>query len=66
MTTATPDLTPNLLMVEEVMTRLKVGRTKVYDLIRTRRLVSIKIDGCRRIPEDAVRAYIVGRIGEGS
>ncbi|WP_420311270.1 helix-turn-helix domain-containing protein [Streptomyces sp. YS-B37] len=62
MTTAAPEL----LKVPEVMTRLKVGRTKVYDLIRTHRLVSLKIDGCRRIPADAVRDFINGRIGEGA
>ncbi|AJE84009.1 excisionase [Streptomyces albus] len=59
MTTASP----SLLTVPEVMARLKVGRTKVYDLIRTHRLVSIKVDGCRRIPDDAVRNFIVGQIG---
>ncbi|MEU6028446.1 helix-turn-helix domain-containing protein [Streptomyces tauricus] len=59
MTTASPVL----LTVPEVMARLKVGRTKVYDLIRTHRLVSIKVDGCRRIPDDAVRDFIVGQIG---
>ncbi|KOV73556.1 excisionase [Streptomyces sp. NRRL WC-3723] len=46
------------------MARLKVGRTKVYDLIRTHRLVSIKVDGCRRIPDHAVRDFILGQIGE--
>lgn len=60
MTTATPEL----LTVPEVMARLKVGRTKVYDLIRTHRLVSSKVDGCRRIPDDAVRDFINGQIGE--
>ncbi|MFF8710272.1 helix-turn-helix domain-containing protein [Streptomyces sp. NPDC015184] len=53
-----------LLTVPEVMARLKVGRTKVYDLIRTRRLVSIKVDGCRRIPDDAVHDFIRRGIGE--
>jgi excisionase family DNA binding protein len=62
MTTATPEL----LKVPEVMAQLKVGRSKVYDLIRTHRLVSIKIDGCRRIPADAVRDFINGRLGEGA
>ncbi|MEV6803949.1 helix-turn-helix domain-containing protein [Streptomyces sp. NPDC051132] len=57
-------VTPELLTVPEVMGRLSLGRTKVYDLIRTRRLVSIKVDGCRRIPTDAVRAFIAGQIGE--
>ncbi|GGY02026.1 helix-turn-helix domain-containing protein [Streptomyces anandii] len=58
MTTATAEL----LTVPEVMARLKVGRTKVYDLIRTHRLASIKVDGCRRIPADAVGAFIQGQM----
>ncbi|MGW3813161.1 helix-turn-helix domain-containing protein [Streptomyces sp. NPDC005046] len=53
-----------LLTVGDVMVKLKVGRTKVYDLIRTHRLVSIKVDGCRRIPADAVGDFIRSRIGE--
>ncbi|MEU3417863.1 helix-turn-helix domain-containing protein [Streptomyces murinus] len=60
MTTAMPEL----LTVPEVMARLKVGRTKVYDLIRTNRLASIKVDGCRRIPNDAVGAFIRRQMGE--
>jgi excisionase family DNA binding protein len=60
MTTATVEL----LTVPEVMARLKVGRSKVYDLIRSHRLTSIKIDGARRIPADAVRDFILGQIEE--
>ena len=60
MTTATA--APELLKVPEVMARLKLSRTKVYDLIRTHRLVSIKVDGCRRIPADAVTDFIRGQI----
>ncbi|MEU5975218.1 helix-turn-helix domain-containing protein [Streptomyces sp. NPDC047315] len=55
---------PVLLTVPEVMARLKLGRSKVYDLIRTRRLASIKIDGCRRIPSNAVHDFITGQLGE--
>ncbi|MFJ6915932.1 helix-turn-helix domain-containing protein [Streptomyces sp. NPDC101133] len=57
-------VTPELLTVPEVMARLKVGRSKVYDLIRTRRLASIKIDGARRVPADAVHDFIQGQLGE--
>ncbi|MFC7892636.1 helix-turn-helix domain-containing protein [Streptomyces sp. NPDC057381] len=57
-------VTPELLTVPEVMARLKVGRSKVYDLIRTRRLASIKIDGARRVPTDAVRDFIQDQLGE--
>ncbi|MFD5566496.1 helix-turn-helix domain-containing protein [Streptomyces cadmiisoli] len=62
MTTATAEL----LTVPEVMARLKLGRSKVYDLIRSHRLISIKIDGARRIPADAVRDFILGQIEEAS
>ncbi|MFJ2718953.1 helix-turn-helix domain-containing protein [Streptomyces sp. NPDC087437] len=55
---------PELLTVPEVMARLKVGRTKVYDLIRTHRIASIKIDGVRRVPADAVREFIQGQLAE--
>ena len=60
MTTATPEL----LTVKDVMASLKVGRTKVYDLIRTHRLASIKVDGCRRIPAEAVQDFVRSRLGE--
>ncbi|WP_405959155.1 helix-turn-helix domain-containing protein [Streptomyces sp. NBC_00868] len=60
MTTATPVL----LTVPEVMERLKLGRSTVYDLIRTRRLVSITIGRSRRIPADAVRNFIDHEIEE--
>ncbi|THA61500.1 DNA-binding protein [Streptomyces sp. A0958] len=60
MTTATAEL----LTVPQVMARLKLGRSTVYDLIRSRRLVSITIGRARRIPADAVRDFIVNEIEE--
>ncbi|MFD9820959.1 helix-turn-helix domain-containing protein [Streptomyces violascens] len=56
--------TTELLTVPEVMARLKLGRSTVYDLIRSRRLVSITIGRSRRIPADAVRDFIVKQIDE--
>ncbi|MFJ7344689.1 helix-turn-helix domain-containing protein [Streptomyces sp. NPDC101110] len=53
-----------LLTVPEVMARLKYGRSKVYDLIRTNRLRSITEGRCRRIPESAVAEYIRARLEE--
>ncbi|MFC8708367.1 helix-turn-helix domain-containing protein [Streptomyces sp. NPDC057197] len=55
---------PELLTVPEVMARLKVGRSKVYDLIRTHRIASIKIDGARRVPADAVREFVQVQLEE--
>ncbi|MFD9812441.1 MULTISPECIES: helix-turn-helix domain-containing protein [unclassified Streptomyces] len=60
MTTATGQL----LTVPEVMTRLKYGRSKVYDLIRSKRLISITEGRSRRIPENALADYIRDRIEE--
>ncbi|MFJ5812562.1 helix-turn-helix domain-containing protein [Streptomyces sp. NPDC093108] len=60
MTTATAEL----LTVPEVMARLKLGRSTVYDLIRSRRLTSITIGRARRIPADAVRDFIHNEIEE--
>ena len=60
MTTATAEL----LTVPEVMARLKLGRSTVYDLIRSRRLVSITIGRSRRVPADAIRDFIDNRIEE--
>ncbi|MCF4138820.1 helix-turn-helix domain-containing protein [Streptomyces sp. Tue 6430] len=62
MTTATA--TAELLTVPEVMARLKLGRSKVYDLIRSHRLASIKIDGARRIPAHAVTEFVLSQIEE--
>lgn len=46
-----------LLTAEEVAESLKIGRCKVYDLIRTGELQSIKIGRLRRIPVDSVHAF---------
>ncbi|MFF8832303.1 helix-turn-helix domain-containing protein [Streptomyces sp. NPDC015131] len=61
MTTATTD---ELLTVPEVMARLKLGRSTIYDLIRSRRLTSITVGRARRIPVGAVRDFISYEIGE--
>lgn len=60
MTTATAEL----LTVPQVMERLKLGRSTVYDLIRSRRLTSITVGRARRVPVDAVRDFITREIGE--
>ncbi|MYS05201.1 excisionase family DNA-binding protein [Streptomyces sp. SID6041] len=46
------------------MARLKLGRSTVYDLIRSRRLTSITVGRARRVPADAVRDFIDNQIEE--
>ncbi|MFV2104653.1 helix-turn-helix domain-containing protein [Micromonospora sp. LOL_024] len=49
---------PDLLTVTDVMARLQVGRHTVYDLIRSRRLRSVRIGRCRRIPARSLAGYL--------
>jgi excisionase family DNA binding protein len=37
---------------------LGVGRSRVYDLMRTRQLTSVRIGKSRRVPVAAVHAYV--------
>ncbi|WP_239566769.1 helix-turn-helix domain-containing protein [Lentzea nigeriaca] len=50
--------------VEEVARALRVGRTKVFDLIRAGELPSVKIGGSRRVPAQSVEEYLSRLISE--
>ncbi|USX49907.1 helix-turn-helix domain-containing protein [Lentzea sp. HUAS TT2] len=50
--------------VEEVARALRVGRTKVFDLIRAGELTSVKIGGSRRVPARSVQDYVSRLIAE--
>jgi len=54
-----------LLTAEEAAESLKVGRCKVYDLIRSGELESIKIGRLRRIPVDSVRSFAQKLLADG-
>lgn len=49
---------PLLLKVEETARLLNIGRTRVYDLLRTGQLSSVKIFGARRVPLTSIHLYI--------
>jgi excisionase family DNA binding protein len=49
---------PQLLTPERAAERLDLGRTKVYELIATGELESVKIGRARRVPADAIATYI--------
>ncbi|GAA3866473.1 helix-turn-helix domain-containing protein [Streptomyces sp. NPDC003631] len=55
---------PEAFTVPEVMTALRLSRSKVYDLIRTKQLRSFTSGRARRIPVDAVRQYMHNRMEE--
>ncbi|WP_435238605.1 helix-turn-helix domain-containing protein [Streptomyces sp. YPW6] len=55
-----------LLTVPEAMARLKIGRSALYGLLRTRRLASLTIGRARRIPAHALADYVQRHLEEAS
>lgn len=53
-----------LLTVPEAMARLKIGRSAVYDLLRSGQLASITLGRARRIPTHALTDFILTRLEE--
>ncbi len=49
-----PSVAPRVLRVEEAARALGIGRSLVYDLIRSGRLRSFKVGSRRLIPADAI------------
>lgn len=45
-----------LLRPEEVADLLSIGRSKIYELIGTGELASVRIGACRRIPAEALQS----------
>ncbi|GAA5207073.1 helix-turn-helix domain-containing protein [Streptomyces thinghirensis] len=52
----------DLLTVPQVMARLQLGRSAVYDLLRTRQLASITLGRARGIPVHALTDFIRTRL----
>jgi excisionase family DNA binding protein len=56
----TTDVARLLLRPEEVAEALNVGRSTVFELMRTGELRSVKIGALRRVPTDAVTEFLDG------
>ena len=54
------DMEALLLRVPEAAARLGVSRAKLYELIASGALPAVKIDGCRRVRTDDLRASVEG------
>jgi excisionase family DNA binding protein len=52
------DPPPMLLRIDEVAHHLRYGRTKVYELIKSGEIPSIKIGGNTRVPMKALQKWI--------
>ena len=53
------------LRIAEAATYLGLGRSKVYELIASGRLRSIKLESSRRIPVAAIEAFLSQHDGSG-
>ena len=49
-----------LLKIPEVMERLGCGHTKVYELMSSGELRSVRYGGCRRVPSDDLDRFVAG------
>jgi excisionase family DNA binding protein len=47
-----------LLKIPDVMERLSVGQTKVYELMSTGELRSVKVGRARRVPSDELERFM--------
>ena len=53
---------PLLLSVEDACNMLRLGRTKLYQEIKSGRLESIRVGRLRRIPFSALENWIAARV----
>jgi excisionase family DNA binding protein len=51
-------MTPLLLTVPDAAAALSISRSKLYQLLTSGALASVRIDGSRRIPVSALHDYI--------
>jgi excisionase family DNA binding protein len=49
---------PVLITVEEMAARLSIGRTIAWELVRQRKIKSVKIGRTRRVPLTAIAEYV--------
>lgn len=47
-----------LLTPAETAAALGIGRSKVYELLQTGKLPSVRIGACRRVPAEAVHTFV--------
>jgi excisionase family DNA binding protein len=52
------DMDKLLLTPTEAASALGIGRSKVYELMQTGQLQSVHIGACRRVPRDALTAFL--------
>jgi excisionase family DNA binding protein len=47
-----------LLTPEEAAKELRIGRSRMYEMLRRGDVLSVKVGGSRRVPYEALQAYV--------
>ena len=55
-----------LLTPEEAAAELRIGRSRMYDLIRGGDVLSVRVGGSRRVVRDSLTAYVAKLVTEQS
>jgi excisionase family DNA binding protein len=53
-----------LLTVPEAAAALAISRSKLYELLAAGLIRSVRIDGSRRVPVQAIEAYVAGLVDQ--
>jgi excisionase family DNA binding protein len=53
-----------LLTVPEAAAALAISRSKLYELFAAGLVRSVRIDGSRRVPVEALETYVAGLLGQ--
>jgi len=61
---AQPPSPPLLLSVEEAAAQWRIGRSRMFTLIRRGDVLSVMVGGSRRVPYDSVKAYVSRLVSE--
>ena len=55
---------PLLLSVEEAAAELRIGRSRMYDLIKRGEVLSVRVGGSRRVIRESLKAYVNRLVAE--
>ena len=53
-----------LLTIPEAAAALAISRSKLYELLAAGSIGSVRIDGSRRVPVEALEAYVAGLLNQ--
>jgi len=53
-----------MLTPEEAASELRIGRSRMYELLRRGEVISVRVGGSRRVLRDSLKAYVDKLVAE--